>query len=110
MKISTLISSTLLIGAMGMGMAGTAQADGGYYGHERDDHRPLQYRHHDRHHPWWLHRKALQNHHGHHRQHMDYYHDRCAYHDRHQGRHDHHEDDYYHRSSYRTGVGYTGRL
>lgn len=110
MKISTLISSTLLICAMGIGMAGTAQADGGYYGHGRDSHRPLHDRHHDRHHRWGLHRKALQNHHGHHREHKTYYHDRCAGQDRHQGRHDHQDDDHYHRSSYWIGVGYTGRL
>lgn len=113
MKIRTLICSTLLAGTMGLGMAGTAQADSSYSIrlYDREHYCPLQpgYRHHRRHdrgHHHRLHWKAPRRHH---HEHDAYQQHRRGYQDRHHKRHDDRDGDSRHRSSYGTGIGYTGR-
>ncbi len=118
MKIRTLIGSTLLVGTMGLGMTGTAQAENGYIsirlnGHT--DYCPLHSgnryysdRHHDHGHHYGWYRRALKRHYRHPREHAAYHHDEHEDQDRHHEQHDDHDGDNHHRSSRRTGIGYTG--
>ncbi|MDH3980671.1 MAG: hypothetical protein OEU91_09200 [Gammaproteobacteria bacterium] len=124
MKIRTLIGSTLLVGAMGLGTAGTAQAEHGHISIRLTDHSsycPLHpgsryygNRHHDHGHHYGLYRRALKRHNRHHRGHAAYHHDRHEEQDGHgrrdrrHERDDDHDGDNHHRSSRRTGIGYTG--
>jgi hypothetical protein len=124
MKIRTLIGSTLLVGTMGLGMTGTAQAENGYFSIHLNDHTdycPLHSGHHyysDRHHEhghhYGLYRSALKRHYRHHREHTAYHHDgdedqnRHGHRDRHHEQYDDHDGDNHHQSSRRNGIGYTG--